>query len=88
MKKILLGLVLLFAVTSANAEYWAGYKHKTYIGGYYAAVSYACLNTRYTNNGSGYWHSEPTEASVALPYERGCALAIWKAMFGDVELPK
>jgi len=83
MKKIL--FIILMAFSSASfAQTWtelARSGNASYLGGYYAAVSYACLNTNYTND-SGQWQS-----GEAISYKKGCAGAIWDAMFNDVEEP-
>ena len=87
MKKILIAVLILLAVGSVQAQSWSSlYKegNATYLGGYYAAVSYACLHTGYTND-TGSWASTPKGASI--PYMKGCPRAIWDAMFNQVTLP-
>lgn len=72
-------------MTTVSAQSWADlYEdgNATYVGGFYAAVSYACLGTSYTND-SGYWAS----GDATIQYQKGCARAIYDAMFGDVETP-
>lgn len=89
MKKLLIlpfVSVMMLMSTAVNAQSWASlYKegNATYVGGFYAAVSYACLKTDYTND-SGYWAS----GDANIPYTKGCASAIFSAMFGNVETPK
>lgn len=85
MKKFIFVMLLMFS-TSVFAQSWASLVREgnaTYVGGYYAAVSYACLRTRYTND-SGLWAS----GKATIPYEQGCAMAILYAIIGKVELPQ
>jgi len=85
MKKILIAVLILLAVGSVQAQSWSSlYKegNATYLGGYYAAVSYACLKTNYTND-SGSWAS----GKATVPYQKGCAKSIWDAMFNQVTIP-
>ena len=87
MKKLLtiaIVLMTMFAI-SAQAQTWGSLVKEgnaTYVGGFYAAVSYACLKTNYTND-NGKWAS----GKATIPYEKGCAKAIYDAMFGEVTTP-
>lgn len=85
MKKLIVIAIMLMIASSVQAQTWASLKaegNATYLGGFYAAVSYACLKTDYTND-SGYWKS----GVATIPYEKGCAKSIYDAMFGDVATP-
>ena len=87
MNKVILTAILLFTTSVAFSQTWSSlYKegNASYLGGYYAAVSYACLHTTYSND-SGDWASDPKGASI--PYMKGCAKSIWDAMFNQVTLP-
>lgn len=78
-------LLILLSVSNVQAQTWASLVQEgnaTYVGGFYAAVSYACLNTDYTND-SGAWKSGP----ATVPYEKGCARSVYDAMFGNVVTP-
>ena len=86
MKKIILASLLLMLSMSANADYWSDdHIYRDYFGNMYAAISYGCLHTRYTNNRTGSWHSEATGASI--PYTKGCAKSVVDAFIGKIELP-
>ena len=87
MKKVimLVTLTLMVMMGTAQAQTWGSLVKEgnaTFVGGFYAAVSYACLKTDYTND-TGYWAS----GKATIPYEKGCAKAIYDAMFGEVTTP-
>ena len=87
MKKVimLMALTLMVIMGTVQAQTWGSLVKEgnaTFVGGFYAAVSYACLKTDYTND-SGVWAS----GKATIPYEKGCAKAIYDAMFNQVETP-
>jgi len=86
MKKILivLGICALLVLPTASAQTWKELQaegNSTYLGGFYAATSYACLGTNYTDD-SGLWAS----GNASIPYEKGCAKAIWDSLFAKVDI--
>lgn len=84
-KLIVIAVMLMMSVGSVQAQTWASLKaegNASYVGGFYAAVSYGCLKTDYTND-SGYWAS----GYATIPYEKGCAKSFYDAFFGDVATP-
>lgn len=81
MKSVIAIMLLMFAM-NVQAQSWASLAKEgnaTYVGGYFAVVSYACLKTNYTND-SGVWAS----GKATIPYEKGCAQGIWDAMLNRV----
>jgi len=88
MKNLLLVILLIGCVPTAPAESWAELQKRgeaTYVGGFYATVSYACLHTGYSND-TGRWQSDPKGASI--PYMKGCAKGVWDAFFGQASIPE
>ena len=76
---------MMMMMGTVQAQSWGSLAKEgnaTYVGGFFAAVLYACLKTDYTND-TGYWAS----GKATIPYEKGCAKAIYDAMFGEVTTP-
>ena len=87
MKKLsaaVFGILMVMSMI-ATAQSWKELQdngNSTYLGGFYAATSYACLGTDYTDN-SGSWAS----GDATISYEKGCAKAVWDSLFASVETP-
>ena len=87
MKKVLAAVfgILMGLSMIATAQTWKELQaagNSTYLGGFYAATSYACLGTDYTDD-SGLWAS----GTATIAYEKGCAKAVWDSLFASVETP-
>ena len=79
MKNLILALLIALPM-SVQATDWIDYKHKTYLGGYYAAVCNACINGRYHNDTTNLWRcSDDREVTISPVYQKGCAKAVWDA---------
>jgi len=87
MKKLLAAVfgVLMGLSMIATAQTWKELQddgNESYLGGFYAATSYACLGTDYTDN-SGLWAS----GDATINYNKGCAKAVWDSLFASVDAP-
>jgi len=79
-------IVLMMLSMSVSAQSWKELQadgNATRLGGFYAATSYACLGTNYTND-SGMWAS----GSATIDYQKGCAKAVWDSLFASVDTPE
>lgn len=86
MRNFLIAMVMLLASSMVQSQTWAELYEEgnaTYVGGFYAAVSYACLDRQYTDN-SGSWGTE----GDLVGYEKGCAKSVYDAFFGNIERPE
>jgi len=82
MKYIIAFAIAMLVSSSAMAENWIDYKNKTYVGGYYAAVCNICIQGRYQNDTNNMWQcTDDRDATTYPTYPKGCAKAIFNAMF-------
>ena len=83
--KTLIFILAMLLTSVSYGESWIDFKHKTYVGGYYAAICTACIHGRYHNDNNGYWQCDGKERDIptGMPEDtRSCIKGITDAFFG------